>query len=213
MLGQAFQNLFLYDELNFDSWIEYALDVPMYFIKRDGDYVNLSGESFRKFMEGQLKPLPNQRATYSDWIDHLTTIFTDVRLKNFIEMRGADGGPSQNVTALAAMWVGLLYDSDSLDFVFNLVKALDWQSVNELSTDVCKHGMNAKINDKTLWEFGKEVLNIAQSGLQNRGSAYDIKDETLFLMPLLERVSKKQSFSSQLVNNLTANGRTIFLLL
>ena len=198
------------DDLSFDSWIEYALDVPMYFIKRDGDYVNLSGESFRMFMQGQLKSLPNHRATYSDWIDHLTTIFTDVRLKNFIEMRGADGGPSQNVTALAAMWVGLLYDSDSLDNVFNLVKALDWQSVNELSIDVCKHGMNATINDKTLWEFGEEVLNIAQSGLQNRGSAYDIKDETLFLMPLLERVSKKQSLSSQLANKFDSKWKNNF---
>ena len=188
------------DDLSFDSWIEYALDVPMYFIKRDGDYVNLSGESFRMFMEGQLKSLPNHRATYSDWIDHLTTIFTDVRLKNFIEMRGADGGPSQNVTALAAMWVGLLYDSDSLGNIFNLVRTLDWQSVNELSVDVCKYGMNATINDKTLWEFGEEVLNIAQSGLQNRGMAYGIKDESLFLMPLLEQVSKKQSLSSQLAN-------------
>jgi len=172
--------------------------------------VNLSGESFRMFMQGQLKSLPNHRATYSDWIDHLTTIFTDVRLKNFIEMRGADGGPSQNVTALAAMWVGLLYDSDSLDNVFNLVKALDWQSVNELSIDVCKHGMNAKINDKTLWEFGEEVLNMAQSGLQNRGSAHDIKDETLFLMPLLERVSKKQSLSSQLANKFDSKWKNNF---
>ena len=202
---------FIFDDgLSFDSWIEYALDVPMYFIKRDGDYVNLSGESFRKFMEGQLKSLPNQRATYSDWIDHLTTIFTDVRLKNFIEMRGADGGPSQNVTALAAMWVGLLYDSDSLDNVFNLVKALDWQSVNELSIDVCKYGMNATINDKTLWEFGEEVLNIAQSGLQNRGLAYGIKDESLFLMPLLERVSKKQSLSSQLANKFDSKWKNNF---
>ena len=164
------------DDLSFDSWIEYALDVPMYFIKREGDYVNLSGESFRMFMQGQLKSLPNHRATYSDWIDHLTTIFTDVRLKNFIEMRGA----------------------------------LDWQSVNELSVDVCKNGMNAKIKDKTLWEFGKEVLNIAQSGLQNRGSAYDIKDETLFLMPLLERVSKKQSLSSQLVNKFDSKWKNNF---
>ena len=161
-------------------------------------------------MEGKLKSLPNHRATYSDWIDHLTTIFTDVRLKNFIEMRGADGGPSQNVTALAAMWVGLLYDSDSLGNVFNLVKALDWQSVNELSIDVCKYGMNARINDKTLWEFGEEVLNIAQSGLQNRGSAYGIKDETLFLMPLLERVSKKQSLSSQLVNKFDSKWKNNF---
>ena len=192
---------FIFDDgLSFDSWIEYALDVPMYFIKRDGDYVNLSGESFRKFMEGQLKSLPNQRATYSDWIDHLTTIFTDVRLKSFIEMRGADGGPSHNVTALAAMWVGLLYDSDSLDNVFNLVKAFDWQSVNELNIDVCKYGMNATINDKTLWEFGEEVLNIARSGLQNRALAYGVKDESLFLKPILELVSKKQSLSSQLAN-------------
>ena len=192
---------FIFDDgLGFDSWIEYALDVPMYFIKRDGDYINLSGESFRKFMGGQLKSLTNQRVTYSDWIDHLTTIFTDVRLKNFIEMRGADGGPSQNVTALAALWVGLLYDSDSLDDIFYLVKDLNWQSVNELNIDVCKMGMNANINDKTLWELGEEVLNIAQTGLKNRCLAQGIEDESLFLTPLLEQVSKRQTLSSNLVN-------------
>ena len=164
---------FIFDDgLSFDSWIEYALDVPMYFIKRDGDYVNLSGESF--------------------------------------EMRGADGGPSHNVTALAAMWVGLLYDSDSLDNVFNLVKAFDWQSVNELNIDVCKYGMNATINDKTLWEFGEEVLNIARSGLQNRALAYGVKDESLFLKPILELVSKKQSLSSQLANKFDTKWKNNF---
>ena len=198
------------DDLSFDSWIEYALNVPMYFIKRNGDYLNLSGESFRMFMEGQLKSFPNHRATYSDWIDHLTTIFTDVRLKNFIEMRGADGGPSQNVTALAALWVGLLYDSDSLDDIFNLVKALNWQSVNELNIDVCKMGMNANINNKTLWELGEEVLNIAQKGLKNRCLTQGIEDESLFLAPLFEQVSKRQTLSSNLANKFESKWKKNF---
>ena len=186
------------DDLNFDSWIEYALDVPMYFVKRDGEYVNLSGASFRNFIKGQLEIVPNQRATYSDWIDHLTTIFTDVRLKNFIEMRGADGGPSRNVTALAALWVGLLYDNESLDNVFNLVKSLSWQSVSQLNVDVCKMGMNATINNKTLWAIGEEVLDIAESGLRNRALALGVKDESSFLMPLQDQIAKKSTLSSQL---------------
>ena len=102
-------------------------------------------------------------------------------------------GAEPNVTALAAMWVGLLYDSDSLDNVFNLVKALDWQSVNELNIDVCKYGMNATINDKTLWEFGEEVLNMHER-ITKSSSAYGIKDESLFLMPILELVSKNNLF-------------------
>ena len=187
------------DDLSFDSWIEYALDVPMYFIKRDGNYINLSGESFRNFMKGNLKSVPDQRATYSDWIDHLTTIFTDVRLKNFIEMRGADGGPSRNVTALAAFWVGLLYDNESLDNVFNLVKSLSWQSVSQLNVDVCKMGLNATINNKTLWAIGEEVLDIAERGLRNRALALGVKDESSFLMPLQDQIAKKSTLSSQLV--------------
>ena len=138
--------------------------------------------------------MPNQRATYTDWIDHLTTIFTDVRLKNFIEMRGADGGPSQNVTALAALWVGLLYDKDSLDNVFNLAKSLNWQSVNQLNVDVCKLGMNATINNKPLWTLGEEVLDIAQSGLRNRALALSMKDESFFLTPLIDQIAKKKAF-------------------
>ncbi len=188
------------DELSFDSWIEYALDVPMYFIKRNRDYVNLSGESFRDFMKGELKSVPNQRATYSDWIDHLTTIFTDVRLKNFIEMRGADGGPRKNVTALAAFWVGLLYDSSSLENIFNLIKPFSWQSVNKLNNDVCKMGMNATINGKTLWILGEEILDIAQNGLRNRVLAHGGKDEGSFLQPLIERISNKRTLASELAN-------------
>ena len=198
------------DDLSFDSWIEYALDVPMYFIKRDGDYINLSGESFRNFMRGNLKSMPNERATYSDWIDHLTTIFTDVRLKNFIEMRGADGGPSQNVTALAALWVGLLYDNEALGNIFDLVKTLTWQSVNKLNVDVCRLGMNAAINNKNLWAFGEEVLDIAQSGLRNRSLALGIKDESLFLMPLLEQISKKGTLASQLANKFDRKWKSNF---
>jgi glutamate--cysteine ligase len=190
---------FIFDnELNFDSWIEYALDVPMYFIRRRGTYVNLSGSSFREFIKGQLKTMPNQRATYSDWIDHLTTIFTDVRLKNFIEMRGADGGPSKNVTALAALWVGLLYDNESLDNVFNLVKPFNWQSINKLNIDVCKLGMHATINDKALWILAEEILDIARSGLRNRALAHGGEDEGSFLIPLIEQISKKRTLASQL---------------
>ena len=198
------------DELNFDSWIEYALDVPMYFIKRDGDYINLSGESFREFMKGQLKSMPNQRATYSDWIDHLTTIFSDVRLKNFIEMRGADGGPSKNVTALAALWVGLLYDKESLDNVFNLVKPFNWHSINKLNLDVCKMGMNATINDKTLWMLGEEILDIAQIGLRNRALAYGCRDEGVFLLPLIEQISNKRTLASELANKFESKWKNNF---
>ena len=113
-------------------------------------------------------------------------------------MRGADGGPSQNVTALAALWVGLLYDSEALENVFDLVKMLTWQSVNNLNVDVCRMGMNATINNKNLWAFGEEVLDIAQCGLRNRSLALGVKDESLFLTPLLEQISKKSTLATEL---------------
>ena len=96
--------------LGFESWVDYALNVPMYFVRRNGQYINCAGESFKKFMLGQLKSLPNEKPTILDWEDHISTIFTEVRLKQYIEFRGADSGPWRSLCALPALWVGLLYD-------------------------------------------------------------------------------------------------------
>src|ERR1700758_2156613 len=111
------------DGFGFERYIDYALDVPMYFVLRDGKYIDVSGQSFRDFMAGKLPGLPGELPTMTDWADHLTTIFPEVRLKKYLEMRGADGGPAVHISALPALWTGLLYDRDALDAAWDLVKA------------------------------------------------------------------------------------------
>ena len=125
-------------------------------------------------------------------------------------MRGADGGPSQNVTALAALWVGLLYDNEALDNVFNLVKPFNWQSINKLNIDVCKMGMHATINDKTLWILGEEILDIARCGLRNRAVAHGGEDEGSFLIPVIEQISKKRTLASQLAKKFDSKWKKNF---
>ena len=112
------------DGFGFERYVDYLLDVPMYFVYRDGNYIDASGQSFRNFMEGDLPALPGEKPTMSDWIDHMSTAFPEVRLKQFLEMRGADGGPWGRLCALPAFWVGLMYDQTALDAAWDLVK--DW---------------------------------------------------------------------------------------
>src|SRR5262249_10414910 len=119
------------DGMGFERWVDYMLDVPMYFVYRDGKYLDASGQSFRDFMQGKLPALPGEIPTTSDWADHMTTAFPEVRLKKFLEMRGADGGPWERLCALPSLWVGLLYNDEALDAAWDLVK--DWTAEDHLS--------------------------------------------------------------------------------
>lgn len=175
--------------MGFERWVDYALDVPMYFVRRDGRYIDVSGESFRKFMEGKLTQIPGERATVADFEDHMTTIFPEVRLKSFLEMRGADGGPWRRLCALPAFWVGLLYDDDALQAAMDLTRDWDTAARQQLRTDVPRLGLEAEIGGRPLKEVAIEVLAIARSGLRarNRTNAAG-DDETGFLTPLFEIV-------------------------
>ena len=133
------------DGMGFERYADYALDVPMYFVYRDGRYIDALGQSFRDFLAGRLPALPGEKPTLSDWADHLTTIFPEVRLKRFMEMRGADGGPWRKICALPAFWVGLLYHQPSLDAAWDLCR--DWTAAerDRLRHDAGKHGLRAEI--------------------------------------------------------------------
>ena len=201
---------FIFDKgLCFSDWVEFALDVPMYFIKRDEKYINLAGESFRDFLSGNLKSMPGDKPFYSDWVNHLTTIFTDVRLKSFIEMRGADGGPSYNVTALAAFWTGLLYDNEALDNIFNLSESWTWEEISSLNEEVCKFGLDAKFRGRALWDLAGDVLNVSALGLRNRKFLENSYDESIFLSPIEEMIKERVSLPNKLrarFNNKGSNG-------
>src|SRR5947208_2190156 len=182
MLPWAFE-----DGMGFERWVDYALDVPMYFIKRGDRYIDVSGKSFRDFFSGKLDIMPGERPTISDWANHLSTIFPEVRLKRYLEMRGADGGPWRTLPSLTAFWVGLLYDDTALDACWDLVKGWTAEERQKLRDDVPRLGFSAKIRGRTMLDVAKECLALSEAGLKRRNFRdSDSRDETRYLAPLHE---------------------------
>jgi glutamate--cysteine ligase len=157
------------DGFGFEKYVDYALDVPMYFVYRNGRYVDCSGLSFKDFLEGKLSALPGERPTLSDWENHLTTIFPEVRLKRYLEMRGADGGPWRRLCALPAFWTGLLYDDESLQGAFDIIN--DWTEKERamLRNKVPKEGLNVPFRDGLLKHVAQDIFKLAKDGLTRRG--------------------------------------------
>jgi glutamate--cysteine ligase len=171
----------------FERYVEWMLDVPMYFVYRDGKYIDASGQSFRDFMAGKLPAMPGVRATMGDWADHLTTAFPEVRLKKFLEMRGADGGPWKRICALPAFWVGLLYDESALDAAWDLVKNWTAEERSQLLAAVPKQALKAPFRNGTVLDVARRAVAIAESGLKARAMDNGLgQDETAFLDALLE---------------------------
>jgi len=170
----------------FLRYAEWLVDsVPMYFVYRDGNYIDVAGASFRDFMNGRLAALPGEVATIGDFADHFTTVFTDVRLKRFLEMRGADAGRPEMMLAQSALWVGLLYDDAALTAAEALLRGSGWQDAIELRAQVPRHGMNATWRGVDLRTLARDVLKIARDGLRAR-ACMDAAgaDETGYLDPL-----------------------------
>ena len=179
------------DGFGYERWAAYMLDVPMYFVFREGRYIDAAGLSFRDFLDGKLSVLPGERPTASDWWDHLSTAFPEVRLKSFLEMRGADGGPWNRICALPAFWVGLLYDSQALDAAWDLVKDWSMDERERLRNEVPRLALDTvSPNGGTLRDLGREVLAIAHKGLAARGKLNASGDnETGYLETLDEIVA------------------------
>lgn len=156
------------DSMGFERYVDYMLDVPMYFVYRDGVYHDASGQSFRDFMAGKLPVLPGVLPTIKDWEDHLTTAFPEVRLKRFLEMRGADGGPWDQLCALPALWAGLLYHQPSLDAAWDIACSWSIEERQALRRDAARLGLNARIRNRSLQEVALEVLDLARAGLNAR---------------------------------------------
>jgi glutamate--cysteine ligase len=190
------------DGFGYERYADYALDVPMYFVYRDGKYIDAAGLSFRDFLKGELSVLPGELPTMDDWADHLSTAFPEVRLKTFLEMRGADGGPWGRICALPALWVGLLYDQGALDAAWDLVKDWSLETRQALRDSVPRLGLDAPLGGSgTLRDIAREVLDIAGAGLKARGrldAAGD--DETGFLTPLRDVVRDGRVPAQQLLD-------------
>ena len=175
------------DGFGYERYVEYLLDVPMYFSYRNGEYIDCSGQSFRDFMAGKLPALPGVLPTMNDWSDHMTTAFPEVRMKKFLEMRGADGGPWGRLCALPAFWVGLLYDSEALDAAWDLVKDFSMDERNALRDGVPKYALKLPFRGATVRELALEALKIAGEGLKRRNRLNASgTSEAVFLEPLVE---------------------------
>ena len=179
------------DGFGYERYVDYMLDVPMYFVFREGRYIDAAGQSFRDFLRGELPALPGERPRASDWVDHLSTAFPEVRMKSFLEMRGADGGPWGRICALPALWVGLLYDQSALDAAWDLVKNWPMEERERLRSEVPRQALDTTLPGGAglLRDLAREVLEIARKGLTARarldaGGA----SEAGFLEPLHEIV-------------------------
>jgi glutamate--cysteine ligase len=196
---------FVFDEgFGFEAWVQYVLDVPMYFVYRDGVYVNALGMSFRDFLKGELPALPGEKPTLSDWADHLTTVFPEARVKKYIEMRGADGGPWRRLCALPAFWVGLVYDQSAQDAAWDLVKDWDAETREALRVEASVKGLHAEVNGIRMHDLARETLDIAEAGLKARarpGAGGLVPDETHFLNALKESVETGQVPADELLEH------------
>jgi glutamate--cysteine ligase len=173
------------DGMGFERYADYALDVPMYFVYRDGRYIDVAGASFRDFLSGRLRQLPGERPTLDDWSDHLTTLFPEVRMKRFLEMRGADGGRWRRICAVPAFWIGLLYDRASLNAAWDLVRDWSAEERQALRDAVPRTGLQTPFRGGSVLEVARAALAISRAGLVRRGRTdASGNDETRFLEPV-----------------------------
>jgi glutamate--cysteine ligase len=194
--------------MGFERYVDYALDVPMYFVYRDGRYIDTAGASFRDFLAGKLAAFPGERATIEDWVDHLTTLFPDVRLKRFLEMRGADAGSFHQILALPALWVGLLYDGSALDSAAALIADWTTEERQTLRDTVPRLGLKTPFRGRTLRDVGRDMVGLALGGLQRRARLDDNgEDERKALAPLVEIVEEGRSPADRLLSDFSGPWR------
>jgi glutamate--cysteine ligase len=195
MLPWAFE-----DGMGFERYVDYALDVPMYFVYRDGQYIDVAGASFRDFLDGELEALPGEKPNEADWTDHVSTLFPEVRMKQFLEMRGVDGGPWRTICALPAFWVGLLYDSTAIDAAWDLVKDWTAEERQDLRDAVPKLALGAPFRSGTVLDIAKQCLEIARNGLKARANDDGTgSDEQVFLQMIEDVVARGKTLAERLL--------------
>jgi glutamate--cysteine ligase len=189
------------DGFGYEQWVDYILDVPMYFLNRDNDYLDVAGLSYRDFMDGRLPGHEGELPQLADWEDHITTAFPEVRLKTFLEMRGADGGPWNMICALPALWVGLLYDNDALDAAEDLAKGLSAQDVSDARMQAARLGLKGRIGGLHIGTLAEEMVKIASKGLQNRARLNNMgEDEQYYLDPVRRIIDSHRTRAEDLLD-------------
>jgi glutamate--cysteine ligase len=176
MLPWAFE-----DGMGFQRYVDWVLDVPMYFVYRDGKYINALGQSFRAFLKGELPAMPGEKPTLSDWADHMTTVFPEARVKKYIEMRGADCGDQAHINGLSAFWVGLMYEQSALDAAWDLVKGFDAETRETLRVAASEKALQGEAAGVKLLDLSRAAVALSQAGLKARGLG-----EEIYLTPLVQ---------------------------
>ncbi|MDB5658663.1 MAG: glutamate--cysteine ligase [Cypionkella sp.] len=180
---------FAFDQgFGFQQYVDWVLDAPMYFVYRDGKYINALGQSFRDFLNGNLPALPGEKPTLSDWADHMTTVFPEARVKKYIEMRGADCGDQAHIDALPAFWVGLMYDDAALDAAWDLVKGFDTETRETLRVNASVSALQAEANGVKLLDLARAAVSLSHAGLAARGL-----DEQRYLAPLVQNLATEKT--------------------
>jgi glutamate--cysteine ligase len=187
------------DGFGFERYVDYALDVPMYFVYRDGRYIDVAGKAFRDFLAGRVPELRGVTPMRSDWADHLTTIFPEVRLKSYLEVRGADGGTWRRICGLPALWAGLLYDQTALDAAWDMVKDWSCEEREAMRAAVPVLAFKTPFRNTNVLELGRRMLSIATHGLEARASAERMPSEKGFLEPVQELVDRGSTRADELL--------------
>ena len=191
---------FVFEEgMGFERWTDYALDVPMYFLHRDGRYIDVAGTPFRQFLDGRLNAVPGERPTLRDWEGHLTTIFTETRLKRFLEMRSADAGPWKRLCALPALWTGVLYEATALAEAERLVE--DWSAANrqELFLEAPRRGLNYEVGGRTLRAVAADLIDIARGGLKRRACLNSAGDDESGFLDILATIVERGATPAEIL--------------
>jgi glutamate--cysteine ligase len=198
---------FVFDPgMGFERYVDYLLDVPMYFVYRNGSYIDAAGQSFKDFMKGCLPAFPGEFPTLADWFDQTTIAFPEVRLKRFLEMRGADSGPPEMLLALPAFWVGLLYDSIAQDEALQAIRTWSVDNIRTMHRDVPKKGLGTRIGNRTLQEIAQEVVAISMGGLHRRARMHNGHDESIYLAPLVEIAQTGRTHAQRMIEMVEATG-------
>ena len=183
---------FIYEnDFSFERYVNYLLDIPMYFIIRDGKYIDFTDKTFRQYLDNSSSEF---LANLDDWKVHLTTVFPEVRLKSYIEVRGADGGPWSRVCALPAFWTGILYDEEILNIIWDITRHWKFSDIENFYNDVRTNGLNSKNPDgQTLNKFIEKILKYSKMGLSKRDIFKGNDNESIFLNPLIEILKAGES--------------------
>ncbi|MBM5788096.1 MAG: glutamate--cysteine ligase, partial [Pelagibacterales bacterium] len=191
---------FLQEENSFERYVDFALKVPMYFIIKNDEYIDCAGESFNDFISGKLKNYPNKKPTIKDWENHVSTIFTELRLKKYLEIRSADSCSSAGICSIPAFWTGLLYDENSLDQALEYVKNWNYKDIYNGYLEVPKKGFDTEIKNKKIFEHAKKLIEFSALGLKNRKQLNSKgMDENIFLKDIHNFIKDKKSPAQSLI--------------